>query len=59
MCGIEYLCCLGSEEIVEHLGPNGLNVITRLMGLFLAAIGMGMILSGLGADIHIFITSLS
>ena len=59
ICGITYLCFRGSEEIVEHLGQNGLNVITRLMGLFLAAIGTGMILSGLGADIHTFMGSLS
>jgi len=59
ICGITYLCFLGSEEIVEHLGQNGLNVITRLMGLFLAAIGTGMVLIGLGANVTTFIASLS
>ena len=59
ICGITYLCFRGSEEIVEHLGQNGLNVITRLMGLCLAAIGTGMVLSGLGADIHTFMGTVS
>jgi len=59
MCGITYMCFRESEQIVERLGQNGINVITRLMGLILATIGVGMILAGLGTNIHTFIAAIS
>ena len=42
------MCFMGSDKLVAHLGQNGLNVITRLMGLIVASIGVGMFLTGLG-----------
>ena len=55
MCGLTYVCFMSSEKIIKFLGQNGLNVITRLMGLILATIGTGMFLTGFDADIrHIF-----
>jgi len=59
MCGITYMCFRGSKQIVEHLGQNGINVITRLMGLILATIGIGMILAGLDANVHTLIAAIS
>ena len=59
ICVITYLCFLESKEIVKHLGQNGLDVITRLMGLILATIGISMILSGFGEGVNTFIAGIS
>ena len=48
ICLVTYLCFMGSDKLVAHLGQNGLNVITRLMGLIVASIGVGMFLTGIG-----------
>ena len=48
ICCVTYLCFLRSEKLVAHLGQNGLNVMTRLMGLIVASIGVGMFLDGIG-----------
>jgi multiple antibiotic resistance protein len=48
ICFVTYLCFLRSEKLVAHLGQNGLNVMTRLMGLIVASIGVGMFLTGIG-----------
>jgi len=48
ICCVTYLCFLRSEKLVAHLGQNGLNVMTRLMGLIVASIGVGMFLTGIG-----------
>jgi len=48
ICCVTYLCFLRSEKLVAHLGQNGLNVTTRLMGLIVASIGVGMFLDGIG-----------
>ncbi|MBB5353013.1 MarC family membrane protein [Haloferula luteola] len=43
-----WLLLLVSERIGRLLGPMGLDIATRLMGLILAAIGVQFMLSGLG-----------
>ena len=48
ICLVTYLCFMGSDKLVAHLGQNGLNVMTRLMGLIVASIGVGMFLTGIG-----------
>jgi multiple antibiotic resistance protein len=48
ICAMTCLCFLGSDKLVAHLGQNGLNVMTRLMGLVVASIGVGMFLAGIG-----------
>jgi multiple antibiotic resistance protein len=48
ICGLSYVCFVKSESLVAFLGQNGLNVVTRLMGLIVASIGTGMVISGLG-----------
>jgi multiple antibiotic resistance protein len=45
---VTYLCFIRSDKLVAHLGQNGLNVMTRLMGLIVASIGVGMFLTGIG-----------
>jgi len=48
ICGATYVCFLFSERLVAFLGKNGMNVVTRLMGLIVASIGVSMLLAGLG-----------
>jgi len=48
VCLVTYLCFIRSDKLVAHLGQNGLNVMTRLMGLIVASIGVGMFLAGIG-----------
>lgn len=47
MCFVTYLCFNSAERVVKFLGQNGLHVMTRLMGLIVAAIGVNMVLTGL------------
>jgi multiple antibiotic resistance protein len=48
ICFVTYLCFMGSDKLVAYLGQNGLAVMTRLMGLIVASIGVGMFLTGIG-----------
>jgi multiple antibiotic resistance protein len=48
ICLVTYLCFIWSDNLVAYLGQNGLNVMTRLMGLIVASIGVGMFLTGIG-----------
>lgn len=48
VCVMTYLCFIWSDKLVAYLGQNGLNVMTRLMGLIVASIGVGMFLTGIG-----------
>ncbi len=48
ICFVTYLFFIRSEKLVAHLGQNGLNVMTRLMGLIVASIGVSMFMTGVG-----------
>ena len=48
ICFVTYLCFSWSDKLVVFLGQNGLNVMTRLMGLIVASVGVGMFLDGIG-----------
>ncbi len=48
ICLVTYGCFIWSDKLVAFLGQNGLNVMTRLMGLIVASIGVGMFLTGVG-----------
>ena len=48
ICFVTYLCFIKSDKLVAHLGQNGLNVMTRLMGLIVASIGVSMFMTGVG-----------
>ncbi|MBW2395818.1 MAG: MarC family protein [Deltaproteobacteria bacterium] len=49
LCGITAVFFLYGERLVSFLGQSGLNVITRLMGLILAVIGVQMAIDGIKA----------
>ena len=48
ICLVTYLCFRWSDKLVAYLGQKGLDVMTRLMGLIVASIGVGMFLEGIG-----------
>lgn len=47
LCVVTYLCFRYGSGIVKFLGQNGLNIMTRLMGLLLGVIGMQMLIAGM------------
>jgi multiple antibiotic resistance protein len=51
LCLITYAFFISGERFVEYIGDNGVKVITRLMGLILAVIGVQMIIHGIGGAI--------
>ncbi len=47
LCGITYVFFIFGQRLVKFIGVNGINVVTRLMGLILAVIGTQMIIQGI------------
>ncbi len=47
LCAITYGFFVSGERLVRYLGKSGLAVITRIMGLILAVIGVQMLIEGL------------
>ncbi|MDZ8119196.1 MarC family protein [Pontiella agarivorans] len=56
LCLITFLFFKYSENTVEMLGQRGLKIVTRLMGLILAVIGMQMLLHGIGGAIDAYLS---
>lgn len=54
LCAITYLFFVSGERLVAYLGDNGVKVITRLMGLILAVIGVQMAIQGVGGAVAAF-----
>jgi multiple antibiotic resistance protein len=46
LCAITYGFFVFGEGLTRYLGRNGLNVITRIMGLILSVIGVQMLIEG-------------
>ena len=47
LCVITFLFFVFGEELTRFLGKSGLNVVTRIMGLILAVIGVQMLVDGI------------
>lgn len=47
LCVITFFCFIFSSKIINMVGQNGLNIVTRLMGLILAVIGVQMLVAGI------------
>lgn len=45
-CGITWLSFVGGESMMRFLGQHAIKVVTRLMGLILAVIGVQMLILG-------------
>jgi multiple antibiotic resistance protein len=53
MCIITYICFVSGKRLVALIGTGALGVITRMMGLILAVIGMQMIIEGIQGAIKL------
>lgn len=53
LCLITLICFIFSSRILTFIGEGGLSIITRLMGLILAVIGVQMIIAGLTGAFHL------
>ena len=47
LCMITFFCFIFSSRILSVIGKSGLSIVTRLMGLILAVIGMQMLIVGI------------
>lgn len=54
LCLISFVFFLSGERLVGYIGKNGIKVVTRLMGLILAVIGVQMLINGIGNAIVAF-----
>ena len=46
MCAVTWATFVAGESVTRFLGQNAIKVVTRLMGLILAVIGVQMLISG-------------
>ena len=46
ICTISYAFFVSGEKLLRYLGDNGVNAITKMMGLILAVIGVQMFIEG-------------
>lgn len=54
LCVVSYVFFVSGERFVRYLGDNGIKVVTRLMGLILAVIGVQMLIDGIGGAVTQF-----
>jgi multiple antibiotic resistance protein len=54
LCVISYVFFVSGERIVQYIGDNGIKVVTRMMGLILAVIGVQMFIQGVGGAVTEF-----
>lgn len=54
ICLLTLICFLGGEKMVNFLGRTAIKVVTRLMGLILAVIGVQMSIEGVGGAVTDF-----
>ena len=53
LCFVTFVCFIYSSKILNVVGESGVGIVTRLMGLILAVIGVQMLVEGLNAAIII------
>jgi multiple antibiotic resistance protein len=49
-----YLILAYADTVVRYIGPNGIDAATRIVGFFVAAIGMGLIFHGVTEAIQTY-----
>lgn len=52
LCLITLAFFLSGDRLVKFIGPSGLNVTTRVMGLILAVIGVQMLIEGIAGAVE-------
>jgi len=53
LCLITFICFIFYSKIISAIGEDGLSIVTRLMGLILAVIGVQMVMIGIKTSIAI------
>ncbi|MDO3387546.1 MarC family protein [Gilvimarinus sp. SDUM040013] len=53
MCAITFFCFIFSAKILAILGEGALSIVTRLMGLILAVIGIQMVIVGIAGAFNL------
>jgi multiple antibiotic resistance protein len=51
---VTYLFLVSAKKVMGRIGPMGIDAATRIVGFFVAAMGMGLIFHGLVGAIHDF-----
>lgn len=59
IAGVTYVSFMQAGRIVRFLGETNLTVVTRLMGIIVAALGVQMVLTGLGDAARDFIQTIN
>lgn len=54
LCLITFFCFIYGQVLIRRVGENGLNIISRLMGLILAVIGCQMVIQGVSDVVEHF-----
>lgn len=54
LCLITFVCFIYGPKLIEKIGQSGISIITRLMGLILAVIGMQMGIQGVHDAMTLF-----
>jgi multiple antibiotic resistance protein len=54
LCAISYALFISGESFIKYLGQNGVKVVTRLMGLLLAVVGVQMLIGGVAGAVSGF-----
>lgn len=54
LCVITYFFFVSGEKLIEFIGESAIKVITRIMGLILAVIGIQMLIQGIHGAINSF-----
>ena len=55
LCVITFFSFIFGQKIVQKIGKSGLDIITRLMGLILAVIGVHMLMEGIFGAVENFL----
>jgi multiple antibiotic resistance protein len=54
MCAISYVFFVSGEKLVRYIGKNAVDVVTRMMGLILAVIGVQMVIQGIHGAVQAY-----
>lgn len=57
LCLVTFFCFIFSSKIIAVAGESVLSIVTRLMGLILAVIGVDMLIVGINAAMHMPVAS--
>jgi multiple antibiotic resistance protein len=54
MCLVSYGFFVSGEKLIKYVGENAVDVVTRMMGLILAVIGMQMLIEGVQGAVQAY-----